>query len=78
MSEALEDLNKVLENAPSDKVAVADRECLSALKMSSSKAAIQAAKDEEKEPKKQQSPIIAMNEKQVYDKANQALSKLIS
>jgi len=43
MSEALDDLNKVLENAPSDKVAVADRECLNALKMSSSSKAAVAA-----------------------------------
>ena len=34
MGEALKDLNKVLETAPSDKVAVADRECLNALKLS--------------------------------------------
>ena len=35
MGEALKDLNKVLETANSDKVAIADRECLNALKVSS-------------------------------------------
>lgn len=35
MNDALTDLNKVLEIAPSDKVAVADKECLNALKISS-------------------------------------------
>jgi len=35
MSEALKDLNKVLETAPNDKVAIADRECLNALKAAS-------------------------------------------
>jgi hypothetical protein len=32
MAEALKDLNKVIEQAPTDKVAVADMDCLSALK----------------------------------------------
>lgn len=36
MSEALKDLNKVIEIAPQDKVALADRECLNALKLASS------------------------------------------
>ena len=35
MSEALNDLNKVLETANTDKVAIADRECLNALKIAS-------------------------------------------
>jgi tetratricopeptide (TPR) repeat protein len=35
MDEALKDLNKVLETAPTDKVAIADRECLNALKIAS-------------------------------------------
>jgi hypothetical protein len=35
MSEALKDLNKVLETAANDKVAIADRECLNALKTAS-------------------------------------------
>ena len=35
MGEALKDLNKVLDAAPSDKVAIADRECLNALKEAS-------------------------------------------
>lgn len=37
MSEALKDLNKVIEIAGSDKVAQADRECLNALKLASCK-----------------------------------------
>ena len=35
MGEALKDLNKVIEQAPTDKVAIADRECLNALKIAS-------------------------------------------
>ena len=35
MTEALKDLNKVLETAMNDKVAIADRECLNALKAAS-------------------------------------------
>ena len=35
MAEALKDLNKVLEAATNDKVAIADRECLNALKAAS-------------------------------------------
>jgi hypothetical protein len=37
MSEALKDLNKVIELANTDKVALADRECLNALKLASGK-----------------------------------------
>ena len=37
MGEALKDLNKVIEIASSDKVAMADRECLYALKQASNK-----------------------------------------
>jgi hypothetical protein len=33
MQEALKDLNKVIEGSPNDKVAIADRECLTALKL---------------------------------------------
>jgi hypothetical protein len=33
MNEALKDLNKVIESSPNDKVAIADRECLTALKL---------------------------------------------
>jgi tetratricopeptide (TPR) repeat protein len=33
MSEALKDLNRVIEQSPTDKVAIADKECLSALKL---------------------------------------------
>lgn len=35
MQEALKDLNKVIEIASTDKVALADRECLQALKLAS-------------------------------------------
>jgi len=35
MSDALKDLNKVIEISPNDKVAIADKDCLSALKMGS-------------------------------------------
>jgi len=35
MNEALKDLNKVIEIASADKVALADRECLNALKAAS-------------------------------------------
>jgi hypothetical protein len=35
MNEALKDLNKVIELSPNDKVAIADRECLNALKIAS-------------------------------------------
>jgi len=34
MNEALKDLNKVIEISPNDKVAIADKECLTALKQS--------------------------------------------
>jgi tetratricopeptide (TPR) repeat protein len=37
MTEALRDLNKVIEIASTDKVALADRECLNALKLASCK-----------------------------------------
>jgi hypothetical protein len=33
MSEALRDLNKVIEMSPNDKVAIADKDCLAALKL---------------------------------------------
>jgi len=32
MNDALKDLNKVIESSPNDKVAIADKECLTALK----------------------------------------------
>ena len=35
MQEALKDLNKVIEMSPNDKVAIADKECLTALKLAS-------------------------------------------
>ena len=48
MGEALKDLNKVLEAAPTDKVAIADRECLNALKEASGGASM-SPKVEQKE-----------------------------
>ena len=35
MQDALKDLNKVIEASPNDKVAIADKECLTALKLAS-------------------------------------------
>jgi hypothetical protein len=35
MQEALKDLNRVIEMSPNDKVAIADKECLTALKLAS-------------------------------------------
>ena len=57
MSEALKDLNKVIEAATSDKVATADRECLNSLKQASGS---------------------QLHDRQVYDKATVALTKLIN
>lgn len=37
MTEALKDLNKVIEISSTDKVAIADRECINALKLASGK-----------------------------------------
>lgn len=33
MNDALKDLNKVIEASPNDKVAIADKDCLTALKL---------------------------------------------
>lgn len=33
MNEALKDLNRVIESSPNDKVAITDKECLNALKI---------------------------------------------
>ena len=62
MAEALDDLNKVIEISMTDKVAIQDRECLNSLKSCS----ILAQKNEQ--------PI----EKAVFQKAAQAITKLIS
>jgi tetratricopeptide (TPR) repeat protein len=70
MGEALKDLNKVLETAPSDKVAVADRECLNALKL----AAIGPLNSGDKP---QQDSKVGPD-KQQYEKASLILTKLIS
>jgi hypothetical protein len=69
MDEALKDLNKVLETAPTDKVAIADRECLNALKIAS-------IPQLEEGEKLKSAPV--KPDKQAYEKANQILSKLIS
>lgn len=62
MPEALEDLNKVIDISPNDKVAIQDRECLNALSQCSL-----VGKDE--------GTVI---EKAVFQKAAQSLTKLIS
>lgn len=71
MSEALKDLNKVLESATNDKVAIADRECLNALKSASGGASRNV------EQQNVSGPIVP-HEKAVYAKSALALTKLIS
>jgi hypothetical protein len=92
MQEALEDLNKVLDQAPSDKVAIADRECLNALKTASGGSKVIELDDqkappqperkdgegEDEEEKLQPPQIILAHEPSTYMKAVQALGKLIS
>lgn len=63
MSEALRDLNRVIELASSDKVALADRDCLNALKTCANKEG--------------QAPG-TLHEKAIFEKATVALTKLIS
>ena len=62
MTESLKDLNKVIEISPNDKVAIADKECLNALKIASATNI--------------QNP--QLHEKAVYEKATIGLTKLIS
>ena len=82
MAEALKDLNKVLEAAPTDKVAIADRECLNALKEASGGTTM--APKVEPTPEGQQPPAniltgpITPHDKQKYSKSVVALTKLIS
>lgn len=64
MLEALKDLNKVIEISSTDKVAIADKECLNALKISS-----HIGTDK---------PTTPPHEKAVYEKAVVILTKLIS
>ena len=84
MGEALKDLTKVLEAAPNDKVAIADRECLNALKEASggTKFAPEPPKSEQTEGQQQNlnqltGPITA-HEKSKYSKSVLAMTKLIS
>jgi tetratricopeptide (TPR) repeat protein len=77
MTEALKDLNRVIEMSPNDKVAIADKDCLSALKLATVgftgqtvAQATQAASP--------QAPIPAPYERQVYEKAIVIFTKLIS
>ena len=78
MSEALKDLNKVLETAPNDKVAIADRECLNALKAASGGTGQRpVVQNQEGENQGITGPIHPL-EKSTYGKALTALSKLIS
>ncbi len=77
MSEALKDLNKVLETAQNDKVAIADRECLNSLKSASGGASQrQVALDQQQNSASLSGPI-HMHEKTTYAKAVSALTKLI-
>jgi hypothetical protein len=62
MNEALKDLNKVIEISPNDKVAIADKECLNALKIASANNLT--------------NPV--PSEKGIYEKAAVILTKLIS
>ena len=83
MAEALKDLNKVLETAPNDKVAIADRECLNALKAASGgtgqiKPPPQQSQTEGGEQNAGLSGPINPLEKTTYSKAVTALTKLIS
>ena len=82
MSEALKDLNKVLETAQNDKVAIADRECLNALKAASGGTgqrgqAPDASGNQNSGPGGVTGPITPQ-EKPVYGKAVTALTKLIA
>jgi tetratricopeptide (TPR) repeat protein len=89
MNEALKDLNKVIESSPNDKVAIADRECLTALKLAqtgfggglpapvgapSATLASVPSQIGNVQPAVQQAPF----EKQVYEKGIVILTKLIS
>lgn len=62
MNEALKDLNKVIEISPNDKVAIADKDCLTALKLASTNG--------------QQNAL--PHDKNIYEKAIVLLTKLIS
>lgn len=62
MNDALKDLNKVIEISPNDKVAIADKECLGALKVA-------AARD-------LANPV--PQDKAIYEKSAVTLTKLIS
>jgi hypothetical protein len=63
LNDALKDLNKVIELASNDKVAMADRDCLNALKTCSMS-----------EGQSQTKP----HDKLIYEKATVVLTKLIS
>ena len=87
MNDALKDLNKVLETSPTDKVAVADRECLNALKIASGGKGYTAPtttqeerdnEDEERYEKAGELGPISPLEKSVYEKATVILTKLVS
>ena len=73
MAEALKDLNKVLETAMNDKVAIADRECLNALKAASGGG--QKAGLSEQLPSV--TGPVTPHDKAVYAKAVVSLTKLI-
>lgn len=81
MSGALADLNRVIEQSPNDKVAIADRECLNALKMAtvgvignSGSSGHNIGNASNSIVEKPHPPL----DKQVYEKAIVILTKLIS
>ena len=76
MADALKDLNKVLETAQNDKVAIADRECLNALKSASGGGAQRAVPAGAAEQSSVSGPI-QQHEKSTYAKAVVSLTKLI-
>lgn len=71
MAEALKDLNKVIEIASTDKVALADRECLNALKLASGKDGVHVPHDKSVYEK----AITALT-KLISGEQNENLSKL--
>ncbi len=75
MVEALKDLSKVIEQAPTDKVAIADKECLTALKNASGgSSTIQlqvpeappAQSDQEDQQNQPLTQVMLAHDKQVY------------
>ena len=81
MTEALKDLNKVLETAQTDKVAIADRECLNALKSTSGGGGSRSAPPPSAQQDQQSNAVtgpITPHEKAQYGKGVTTLTKLIA